>query len=179
MPDSGSAFRLWTSASAVPFFLLVAFFLLQLPPLLLLLSLSLYLLLAAFCLLLGSACCCWLLPAAAFCLLLLGSACCWVSRWEKGCMLLLDLDRTSIEFRSDPACLCRNPVLKLAIPLLAVSATRYLFALPIGSVSLHQASSCLLPTIWGTEFGSVHKGKTMFHIHENLPDVSATEYGLM
>ena len=102
----------------------------------------------------SSACCflpaagfCMLLLASSCCLLLLGSACCRVSRWEKGCVVLLDLDRTSIEPRSDPACLCRNPVLKLAIPLLAVSATRYLFALPIGSVRLHQASSCLLPTI--------------------------------
>ena len=105
----------------------------------------------------SSACC--FLPAAGFCMLLLASSCCCVlpaavgfclllvSRWEKGCEVLLDLDRTSIEPRSDPACLCRNPVLKLAIPLLAVSATRYLFALPIGSVRLHQASSCLLPTI--------------------------------
>ena len=62
-------------------------------------------------------------------------------------MILLDLDRTSIEPRSDPVCLCRNPVLKLAIPLPAVSATRYHIALPIGLVRLHQASSCLLPTI--------------------------------
>ena len=106
-----------------------------------------------------ASCACCFLPAAGFCMLLLASSCCCVlpaavgfclllvSRWEKGCEGFLDLDRTSIEPRSDPACLCRNPVLKLAIPLLAVRATRYLFALPIGSVRLHQASSCLLPTI--------------------------------
>ena len=73
------------------------------------------------CLLLACACSCWLLPApAGFCLLLLACAyCCWflpaagssflavtLVRLEvvrKGACVLLDLDRTSIEPRSDPA----------------------------------------------------------------------------
>ena len=73
------------------------------------------------CLLLACACSCWLLPApAGFCLLLLACAyCCWflpaagssflavtLVRLEvvrKGARVLLDLDRTSIEPRSDPA----------------------------------------------------------------------------
>ena len=75
----------------------------------------------------------WLLPApAGFCLLLLACAyCCWflpaagssflavtLVRLEvvrKGACVLLDLDRTSIEPRSDPAWLCRNPACRYTL----------------------------------------------------------------
>ena len=104
-----------------------------------------------FCLLLSA--CCWVLHAAAgFFLLLRSACCCWVllaagfPLGRKGAWFFWT-SIGPIEPRSDPACLCRNPVLKLAIPLLAVSATRYHIALPIGLVRLHQASNCLLPTI--------------------------------
>ena len=52
-----------------------------------------------------------------------------------------DLDRTSIGSR-----LLMQKSGFEAIPLLAVSATGYHIALPIGFVRLRQASSCLLPT---------------------------------
>ena len=161
MPDA--AFRLWASASAVPFFLLLD-------------SSSCCCCCCRYryrC-----RCCCFLrFLLAAFCLPL--SACRWVLLPAPVGVCLLpgfplgervrasfgprsDLDRTSIGSR-----LLMQKSGFEAIPLLAVSATGYHIALPIGFVRLRQASSCLLPTSWGAEFWSVHSGKTMFHVHEN------------
>ena len=166
MPDA--AFRLWTSASAVPFFLLLD-------------SSSccccccycyrcrcrccgclLHFLLAAFCLLLGlhAAAGFFLLPAAVGVCLLPGFPLGERVRGSFGPRS--DLDRTSIGSR-----LLMQKSGFEAIPLLAVSATAYHIALPIGFVRLRQASSCLLPTSWGAEFWSVHNGKTMFHVQED------------
>ena len=169
MPDA--AFRLWTVASAAPFLLLLDSSCCRCGS-------CCWFLLASdgfCCLLLACACSCWLLPApAGFCLLLLACAyCCWflpaagssflavtLVRLEvvrKGARVLLDLDRTSIEPRSDPAWLCRNPACRYTLPGVRYSNHKWSciwfhIALPIGSVPSHMC---------------VDNGKSTFHIHKN------------
>ena len=82
-----------------------------------------------------------------------------------------DLDRTSIRSR-----LLMQKSGFEAIPLLAVSATGYHIALPIGFVRLRQASSCLEEL----SFEALTMGKPCSTYRKIMPDVSATEYyGLM